>query len=177
MPSSKHPICQTVELLVAFVDLTNFARVSHNKTCTEVFDLCAGFFEGLGKIITEAGGTVVKPIGDAALITFPKNKVDAGVLALLQSKLEVDQMMQAADLPCRLIVKAHFGEVATGTIVAGSSKWHEVYGETVNIAATLESKGFAISPQLFRCLGTESRRLFKKHTPPMTYIPLSERHT
>jgi hypothetical protein len=34
----------------------------------------------------------------------------------------------------------------------------------------------ALSPQAFRKLEPETRKLFKKHTPPVTYIPVEERH-
>jgi hypothetical protein len=47
---------------------------------------------------------------------------------------------------------------------------------TVNIAATLKSNDLAITPQLFRRLNPDTRKLFKKHTPPITYIPVNESH-
>ena len=52
----------------------------------------------------------------------------------------------------------------------------DIYGETVNIAATMNSNGLAISPQAFRKLEPATRKLLKKHTPPITYIPTDEKH-
>ena len=36
--------------------------------------------------------------------------------------------------------------------------------------------GFTLTPQAFRQLNPDTRKLFKKHTPPVTYIPLEELH-
>jgi hypothetical protein len=46
----------------------------------------------------------------------------------------------------------------------------DVYGKTVNVAAALPSSGLAITPAVFRSLQAETRKLFKKHTPPISYI-------
>jgi hypothetical protein len=45
-----------------------------------------------------------------------------------------------------------------------------------NIAATLPSNGYAISVETFRQIKPETRKLFKKHTPPITYIGVDEKH-
>jgi len=66
--------------------------------------------------------------------------------------------------------------VVTGLIGAHGNKQPDVYGETVNTAATMQSNGIAVSPQVFRLLSPAARKLFKKHTPPVTYIPVNEPH-
>lgn len=63
-----------------------------------------------------------------------------------------------------------------GPIGTRNDKRLDVFGETVNIAAMLKANGIAITPQVFRKLEPETRKLFKKHTPPVTYIPVEERH-
>jgi hypothetical protein len=45
----------------------------------------------------------------------------------------------------------------------------------VNTAALLKSDGFAMTPELFRELDANTQKLFKKHTPHITDIPLGER--
>jgi len=42
-------------------------------------------------------------------------------------------------------------------------------------AAVLNARepGFAMTPQVFRQLSAESRKAFKKHTPPVSYIPVA----
>ena len=43
-------------------------------------------------------------------------------------------------------------------------------------AAVLKSNGFTITPQIFRKLGPETRKICRKHTTPVVYIPTEERH-
>jgi hypothetical protein len=52
----------------------------------------------------------------------------------------------------------------------------DILGETVNACFLLKGRGVVLSPQAFRALGPALRRLFKKHTPPVTYIPATEPH-
>ena len=44
------------------------------------------------------------------------------------------------------------------------------------IAQGLIPTGFAMTPEAFRKLGPETRKLFKKHTPPVVYIPIEQPH-
>lgn len=53
---------------------------------------------------------------------------------------------------------------------ARSAEILDVYGKTVNVAAVLKTRGFAMTPAAFRALKPETRTLFKKHTPPVSYI-------
>lgn len=78
-------------------------------------------------------------------------------------------------MSCSHYFKVHFGPVMAGPIGTRTDKRLDVFGETVNIAATLKAGGIAITPQVFRKLAPETRKLFKKHTPPITYIPVEER--
>jgi hypothetical protein len=57
-----------------------------------------------------------------------------------------------------------------------NDKHYDVIGNNVNITASLKSNGFAITVQTFRKLNKETRKLFKKHTPPIIYIPVEEKH-
>jgi len=97
-------------------------------------------------------------------------------LALLALKEQGDRWIVERGLQSRHIVKAHFGPVTCGPIGTRGDKRFDLFGETVNIAATLPANGLAITPQLFRKLATDTRQHFKKHTPPITYIPLAETH-
>ena len=121
-----------------------------------------------------AGGRVVKFIGDAGLLVFPAEHVDAGVLALFDLKQRVDEFMVGRGWPCRLMAKAHFGTVAAGAFGARGDKRYDVLGKTVNTTARLESAGIALSADAFRQLSPETRKRFKKHTPPIAYIRLED---
>ena len=91
-------------------------------------------------------------------------------------ELELEIILVIGRLPA-IHVKVHFDPVICGPIGTRTDKRFDVYGYTVNTAATLKSNGFAMTPQVFRKLRADTRKLFKKHTPPIRYIPLESRHT
>ncbi len=166
---------QEMNLLVGFFDLSNFARYV-GRPPIEMLTMLNDYYELVGDIIEEAGGTIVKFMGDAALIIFDENLVNEGVIALKKLQTVGDKWLVERDIASRNIVTAHFGPVACGPVGTKDEKQFDVFGDTVNIAASLKSHGMAISPQAFRKLNSDTRKLFKKHTPPITYISVDERH-
>jgi class 3 adenylate cyclase len=162
--------------LVAFCDLTRYARNTHGLAADKAFRVIDEFAELVGDIVGKAGGRVVKLIGDEVLIYFPEPKVDEGVRAIRDCKSAVDSWMAEKGWDSRLMVKAHFGEIASGPLGTKEDKRFDVMGETVNTCALMRSNGIAISPEAFRQLRPETRKLFKKHTPPVTYIDIRETH-
>ena len=167
---------QTENLLVSFCDLTNFSKISKKSNESEVFCYLSKIYEIIGDIIEASNGQVIKFIGDAALITFKENDIDAGVIALKKLKNEIDEYNRKNNYDSRLIIKAHFGQVVAGVIGTRREKRYDIFGNAVNIAATLKSNGLAISVETFRKLKPNTRKFFKKHTPPITYVDVDERH-
>ena len=163
-------------LLVVFTDLSNFFTVFSNKPESEMFCYLSLFYEITGDCVEEGGGRVVKFEGDSALIVFPEEHLDKGIGALFKMKSAVDKLNQELDYKSQLKVQGHFGSVLTGNLGTRKAKHYDIAGNTVMIAARIKSAGFAISPETFRKLKPETRKLFKKHTPPITYIGINERH-
>lgn len=161
-------------VLVAFVDLTRFAAHTEDMDELELAATVDAYYEQVDGIVRAARGRVVKFIGDAALIVFPAEGADAGVRALSELKRTVDAFMAGRGWPCRLMAKAHFGPVAAGDFGARDDKRYDVLGKTVNTAARLETTGIALSAEAFRQLNPDTRKDFKKHTPPITYIRLED---
>lgn len=161
-------------LLVAFVDLTRFAIQSQRVADAELADTIDAYYEEVAAAVQEAGGRVVKFVGDGVLIAFPEGRVDQGVETLLALKDSVDASMARRGWECRLVAKAHFGHVIAGPFGAAGDKRPDVIGKTVNTAAMLDSTGVALSVAAFRKLGPALRRRFKKHTPPVTYIRVED---
>lgn len=118
----------------------------------------------------------MKFIGDAGLIVYPVAGANRGVVGLKHLKEAGDKWLTDHDVSCRHIIKVHVGPVFCGYLGTRTDKRFDVIGGTVNIAVTLQSNGLAITPQLFRKLDPETRKLFKRHTPPVTYIPIEEQH-
>ena len=114
-------------------------------------------------------------MGDALLIAFDEAHVDRGVESLLSLKEAIDQSMARPGWECRLVIKAHFGTVVSGPFGGGGDKRYDVIGKTVNLAASMDARGVALSVAAFRQLDPALPRRFKKHTPPVTYIRLEDR--
>lgn len=167
---------QELDLLVAFFDLTGFARYARKRTNREILEALDGYYELVGDHVESTGGTVVKFIGDAGLVVYPADKVDQGVVALRDAKEAGDAWWQRQDASSQAIYKLHFGPVYCAHVGTKSNKQFDIFGNTVNTAAMLKSNGFAMTAQVFRQLSPETRKIFKKHTPPVTYIPLEEPH-
>jgi adenylate cyclase len=160
-------------LLICFLDLSTFARDSEHCDDEKVADVLDRYYSAVSTRVTEAGGTVVKFIGDGALVVFDPERADDAVNALLALRDEVNGLVAKAGWVSMLVVKLHCGEVIAGEM--GPEKRFDVVGREVNLAARLQTRQFAISAEAFRALGKSGRALFKKHTPPVTYIPLDDR--
>jgi class 3 adenylate cyclase len=62
-------------LLIVFTNLSRFSAQSFRETDTGIADIVDAYYEAVGTATKAAGGTVVKFIGDGALIVFPENGV------------------------------------------------------------------------------------------------------
>jgi adenylate cyclase len=155
-----------LDLLVAFTDLAGFHKLfvmpGEDRL---VFDTMRDYYSWAGKLIQERGGTVIKCIGDAIMLVFPADQVDQGVMALRELKSSGDAWLKDRKIPCYHVVKAHLGPVIAGPVGAPGQERLDVCGKTVNTCATLDSKGFAMTPQVFKALSPNSKKFFKKYAP------------
>lgn len=166
-----------VQALVAFIDLSHFAKSCQRLSDPEIADWMNEFYTRVLDRVEHFSGYVVKFIGDAALVVCEEQNAERGILGLLELKNEIDRWCESKGYKCRLEVKIHFGEMMAGPFGPRSSPRFDILGKAVNTAAMLEDRPFCLSPQAFRQLSPEQRRHFKKHTPPITYIRSEDRHT
>jgi len=160
---------QKRRLLIAFIDLAGFARDAERTADDRLAALLDRYYERIGDAVAQAGGTLVKLIGDGALMVFPPERADDTVRALLELRDAIPALFATDGWHSGLVVKVHAGDVARG------AKRFDVIGGEVNIAARLPTRGFALSAEAFRALSPEGRKQFKKHTLPVTYLPISDR--
>jgi class 3 adenylate cyclase len=163
------------ELLIVFTDLTRFSAESRKLSDAELAEWVDELYEREARAVEAAGGRVLKFIGDGALIVFAPDKADAAAEALLNLKAEVDAWMTKEGRESRLTVKIHSGNCIAGPFGGATDKRFDVIGQEVNAAALLPSAGFSLSAAAFRKLSPAARKRFKKHTPPVVYIPLEGR--
>jgi adenylate cyclase len=165
------------ELLVGFYDLSGYTRFIEHTEPRQVLETMAGYFALTGKILDEAGGRLIKTIGDAGLAAFPIEAVDAGVRAFQAVRSSGCQWLAQHGFKADAIVKLNAGPVAIGRVGGPGLEIIDIFGKTVNVAATLPGTGLAMTPAVFRSLKAETRTLFKKHTPPISYIDINDRHS
>jgi adenylate cyclase len=109
-------------LAIGFVDLVDFTYISGSMAIDELGRLLARF-EGLASdIITEAGGRVVKLIGDEAMLVFPTPERAA------QGAIELVDACAAGELP-----SARAG-LSLGPVLARGGDY---FGRAVNLASRL----------------------------------------
>jgi class 3 adenylate cyclase len=162
------------ELLIGFYDLTGFSRFLEATEPGPLLEVMSGYFSLTGRIIADAGGRLVKTMGDAGLVAFPAALADFGVRTLQTVQAQGSDWLASHGWRSRALVKLHLGPVAIGLVGSPGEEIIDVYGKTVNVAANLPSTGLAISPAVFRRLDPSTRQAFKKHTPPITYISVDD---
>jgi class 3 adenylate cyclase len=162
------------ELLVGFYDLRGYMRYAETAEPRQLLDTMAGYFAVTGEIIQDAGGRLIKTLGDAGLAAFPADRADSAVRALQSLQSKGRDWLAERGYKSHVIVKLHLGRVALGRVGSPGEEIIDVYGKTVNVAASLPSTGLAMTPAVFRSLQPETRKLFKKHTPPITYIDAAD---
>ena len=165
------------ELLICFVDLSTYTQDTRRTADdARVADIMDSYYERVAAHVASAEGRVVKFIGDGALLVFACERADGAVLALAALKADVDAWLARERWESRLVVKIHAGTVIAGEYGGRGEKRFDVLGDAVNVAARLPTRTFAMSAQVFRLLSPDARKRFKKHTPPITYIPIEDRH-
>jgi class 3 adenylate cyclase len=122
------PVQET--LIIATADVAGFAKACRGRSDVEVFRMLDRVYGLVGTVIGQAGGTVVKFIGDCALVVFPQDKPDAAVAALRELRAEAQPLWSDFGAPCAVRVKAHIGPVACGPI--GPDRRFDVVGKSVN---------------------------------------------
>lgn len=160
------------ELLIGFYDLSGF--YAEQTEPQKMLSTMTGYFALTGQIVKDAGGRLIKTLGDAGLAAFPAELADAGVRALQSVQTKGGDWLAHHGSKCHTIVKLHLGPVAIGRVGSPGDEILDVQGKTVNIAAALPSTGLAMTPAVFRSLQPATRKLFKKHTPPIIYIDAAD---
>ena len=140
---------------VLFADLQGFTAFSERNDPQDVTAMLNTYFQvAIPSIVRRHGGDIDRIIGDAVMVTFNRRgdqpdharRAAAAALALQAETAKVTA--KHPDWP-RFRVGVNTGEVAVSLLGAHGGRTHTVIGDTVNVAARLESKarvgGVAVS--------------------------------
>lgn len=146
---------------VLFSDIRSYSTLSEKLTSQEVFTLLNDYFVTVSKSITANQGFIDIFIGDALMALFPRSAEDAlrAAVGMRFDLRELNERRRAAgQLPVHSGFGLHFGEATLGTIGTHDRMQTTAIGDTVNLAARIESttKTFkveiVISDTLFKLL-------------------------
>ena len=135
----------TTEASILFADLESFTPYSERTEATEVRRMLDTYFSPLIPLMRELGGDVHQLIGDAVMVVFNKhgNQPEHPRLAARAALAFQETAGQIAaanpDWP-RFRVGVNSGEIASGIVGERGHRKHDVIGDTVNLAARLESQ-------------------------------------
>jgi len=140
---------QTIEAVIWFCDLRGFTRASDRLPRDAIIALLNDYFGAMAAVVTEAGGEILKFMGDAMLAIFPvaapaerpgvAGRAAQAAAAALRSIAALNRRRAEAGEPTvRFGLALHIGEVMFGNIGASTRLDFTVIGPAVNHAARLE---------------------------------------
>jgi adenylate cyclase len=147
-------------MIVALVDVAGFAKACERKSNAEIFRVLEQFYELVGTIVESVGGTVVKFMGDAALLVFSVDQPASAVDALQSVRKQTKSLWTAFDDSCQVVARAHLGPVRCGELGVRDDKRFDVIGNTVNQLARMPVGKLELSPELRDRLGSGAEPAF-----------------
>jgi adenylate cyclase len=141
-----HTAAGTREVSVLFADLAGFTSFSEGREPREVTEMLNAYFEvAIPPLVREHGGEIDRLIGDAIMATWGTrgDQPDHAERAVnAAAALQTETARLAAEHPDwpRFRAAVNTGEALVGVVGAESGRSYTVIGDTVNVAARLESR-------------------------------------
>jgi adenylate cyclase len=141
-----HTAAGTREVSVMFADLAGFTSFAEGREPREVSEMLNAYFEvAIPPIVREHGGEIDRLVGDAIMATWgtrgdQPDHAERAVSAAAALQAETARVAGAhPDWP-RFRAGVNSGEALVGVVGAESGRSYTVIGDTVNVAARLESR-------------------------------------
>ena len=152
---------QTLTATVLFMDIRGFSSIAETLPSQQLLPWLNQYFETMTDCIMKHGGMVDKYIGDAIMAVFgaplPRNtaeEIRADAIAALAAALEMHERLETLNLHLQrqnlptidFGVGIHTGSLIGGTVGSRHRLNYSVFGDTVNIAARIESMTKGLPP-------------------------------
>jgi adenylate cyclase len=141
-----HTAAGTREVSVLFADLAGFTSFAEGRAPREVSEMLNAYFEvAIPPIVREHGGEIDRLLGDAIMATWgtrgdQPDHAERAVSAAADLQTETARIAAAhPDWP-RFRAAVNSGDALVGVVGAESGRSYTVIGDTVNVAARLESR-------------------------------------
>jgi adenylate cyclase len=126
---------QTRTMVIAFIDLTDYARQTARVGDDEVASTIDAWYELVGDVVGVAH--IVKLIGDGALLAWDGDAAAEAVTALLDLAGRAESWFAQRGWPCKLVAKVNVGPVVAGDYGARGAKRFDILGANVNATALI----------------------------------------
>ncbi len=129
-----------INAAIMVADLRGFTAFSDQRSGADVIDFLNAYYDCIVPSIENAGGEVLKFIGDGLLAIFPIEQDQGPVCneALKAAREGQKNIQQQKDHPLRYGMALHLGEVLYGNIGGASRLDFTTIGPAINLAARLE---------------------------------------
>ncbi|HVI90489.1 MAG TPA: adenylate/guanylate cyclase domain-containing protein [Dongiaceae bacterium] len=133
---------ETLEAALLLCDLRGFTEISNRLPSARVLKLLDSYFDRVVPAITEAGGEILKFMGDAVLAFFPKDDAAQSCAAALRAAVDAQarlHQMPVSDAVLNAGIALHYGEVSYGNIGSGHRLDFTVIGPDVNLVSRIQT--------------------------------------
>lgn len=139
---------QEERLIIAFTEVAGFAKACRSQTDAAMVETLERYYEIVAHAVEDAGGMVVKFIGDASLVVFPTERAADAVAALHHIRDTATPVWKEFDSSCEAQANASVGSVMCGPMGVGVVQRFDVIGKLVNDVAKMPRKDVGLSDAL-----------------------------
>lgn len=132
---------ETLEAALMLCDLRGFTELSNRLSGPRVMSILNDYFDLIVPAITQAGGEIVKFMGDAVLAFFHQDDAEVACAAALRAaETALDNLERHAGAErIAASIALHYGEVSYGNIGSGRRMDFTVIGPDVNLISRIQS--------------------------------------
>ncbi|WP_391345648.1 adenylate/guanylate cyclase domain-containing protein [Azospirillum sp. A23] len=135
---------ETLHTALMLCDMRGFTSLSNRLPGARVLELLDLYFDQVLPAVADAGGEVLKFMGDAVLAFFPGSPPEAACAAALHAAEEAFARLAAfaaTDPPLAATIALHYGEVSYGNIGSGRRLDFTLIGPDVNLVSRIQAVG------------------------------------
>jgi class 3 adenylate cyclase len=114
----------------------------------DMFALLSQFYKVVASEAAEAGGRLIKGMGDGTLLTFPASDPVAVVKILRGLQTKANSLWQQFDERCHVQVKVGIGTVVSGMLGPPGEERQDIIGDALNALIKAPWSNFEITPEL-----------------------------
>ena len=161
----------STKVVVLVADLTLYHRAFNKRTDQEMAAFLDRFFTMAESVISEAGGRIIKFLGDAVLAIFQPEDAAKAVAATVAMQAFSQEMAREVGVDMKLGANLHAGPVVCAELGSGDSRRFDIIGRVVNQTSMLgRGAGIRLSERMYRLMPSDERSPWDKHKPPAVYV-------